>query len=198
MTRGVYWLVCALSPLPFLICVIHFICKLQESSVWEGEFERIHAKAAHMQQIQHRESVLLAPLKGSDPRYLDRQLESLHFALPEIKKLEAMRADHPDVEKVIQRLKEERLVFVEEAVRSNELFREVELRQQQPIEVNEEDLKRLLCLIEGVTIWPYGPKEGRPLFIIKEFKLSKQELPSKEKVFLIAMQLIRREAWESK
>jgi hypothetical protein len=102
------------------------------------------------------------------------------------------------VEKVIQRLREERLVFVEEAVRSTELFREVELSQQQPVEVNEEDLKRLLCLIEGVTIWPYGPKEGRPLFIIKDFKLSKQELPSKEKVFLIAMQLIRREAWESK
>jgi len=69
--------------------------------------------------------------------------------------------------------------------------------QQHVVEVNEEDLKRLLCLIEGTTIWPYGPKEGRPLLIIKDFKLSKKELFSKEKVFSLSMQLIKRENLET-
>ncbi len=66
-------------------------------------------------------------------------------------------------------------------------------RQQTPIELNEEDLKRLLCLIEGATIWPYGPKEGRPQLIIKDFTLSKKELPSQEKVYVVSIQLIKRE-----
>jgi hypothetical protein len=141
-------------------------------------------------------------LKNPDPHYLDKHVEPLTFLLPEIKKLETIQLENPDEEQIAKRLQwlkegDNRLRFSEEQIRANALFRETEEKQQHSVELNEEDLKKLLCLIEGITIWPYGPKEGRPQLIIKEFKLTKKELSSYEKVFVVSMQLIKRENLES-
>ncbi len=193
------WVIIFVAPLPFFACFFHFLSKAQELTALDFEIERIHTKVTHLEQIQKRESALLAPLKNPDPQYLDKYVETLHFLLPEIKKLEALQLENFDDELLNKRLQflksnHNQLTLNEEQIRSNDLFKEIEATTQHTIEVNEEDLKRLLCLIEGSTIWPYGPKEGRPLLIIKDFTLSKKELFSKEKVFVISMQLIKRES----
>jgi len=133
-------------------------------------------------------------LKNPDPHYLDKYIETLTFLVPELKKLEASE-NTEEMQKRLQFIKDgaNRLVFSEEEVRMAERLREIEEKQQHSVEMNEEDLKKLLCLIEGVTIWPYGPKEGRPQLIIKDFKLSKKKLSSQDKVFVVSMELIKRE-----
>jgi hypothetical protein len=144
--------------------------------------------------------MLLTSLKNPDPHYLDKNVETLTFLLPEVKKLESLLAENPEEEQLGRRLQflknGNRLIFSEEQIRTNDLFTEVEEKQQNPVEMNEEDLKKLLCLIEGITIWPYGPKEGRPQLIIKDFRLSKKELSSQEKVYVVSIQLIKRENLE--
>lgn len=190
------------APLPFIIALFHFIFGLQKLEELENEIERIHTKAVVLQESQRKENSLLSSLKNPDPHYLDKQVESLAFLFPEIKKLEAIQLENPDEEQIAKRLqflKEggNRLRFSEEQIRSNDHVRETEEKQQQPVELNEEDLRKLLCLIEGVTIWPYGPKEGRPQLIIKDFKLNKKELSSHEKVFVVSMELIKRENMET-
>ncbi len=196
---GLLW---ALAPLPFVCFLFHFISNLQKWEQLEGEIERLHVKSIQYEDIQRKESSLLASLKNPDPHYLGKQLETLTFLLSEIKKLETNKAENPDDEHIAKRLqflKEggNRLQFAEEQIRSHELFRETEEKQQHTIEVNEEDLKKLLCLIEGITIWPYGPKEGRPQLIITDFKLTKKQLPNQEKVFVVSMQLLKRENMDS-
>ena len=196
------WVVAALliAPLPFCFSLFHFYSQFDALKNLLSEIERVHAKIAQYQALEKRESTLLSSFKHPDPHYLDTHVETLNFLLPEVKKLEALQAEHPEDERLSKQLyllknTPNRLLFSEEQIRTNDLFREIEENQQQPVDVNEEDLKRLLCLIEGVTIWPYGPKEGRPLFIIKDFKLSKKAL-IKDKVFTLSMQLIRRENLE--
>jgi hypothetical protein len=189
------------APVPFFIFLFHFIFGMQKLEQLEGEMQRIHQKMVFLQEAQRKESFLLASLKNPDPHYLDKHVETLTFLLPEIKKLEAIQSEDSEDEHVAKRLqwlKEggNRLRFSEENIRANELFRETEEKQQTAIELNEEDLKKLLCLIEGTTIWPYGPKEGRPQLIIKDFKLAKKELPSHEKLYTVSMELIKRENLE--
>jgi hypothetical protein len=191
----------AIAPLPFFASLAHFFSGLQTLKELESELVRVSAKMVSNQALENKEASLLLALKNPDPHYLDKHVETLNFLLPEVKKLEAFQMEHPEDEQIAKRLlslkaTQNRLTFSEEQIRTNELFREVEEKQQRPIEVNEEDLKKLLCLIEGVTIWPYGPKEGRPLFIIKDFTLSKKELFAKEKIFIVSMQLIKRESVE--
>lgn len=164
--------------------------------------DRIQTKSLQFKLMEKRESSLLTGFKHPDPNYLDKHIETLTFLLPEIKKLEALQNEYPDADLVSKKLQALRppankLLFSEEQIRSTDRFREIEEMQERPVEMNEEDLKRLLCLIEGVTIWPYGPKEGRPLFIIKDLKLSKRELIAKEKTFVVSLELIKRETLEA-
>ena len=74
------------------------------------------------------------------------------------------------------------------------MFCEVEERQQNTIQANEEDLKKLLCFIEQVHIWPYGPKPGIPFLFITDFSLTKKSITPQQKVFCIDMKLVKREA----
>ncbi len=192
------WTILICAPIPFFWVLFNFIFGIQKLNHLEEEINRIHTKAIRSQQILQKENLLLTSLKNPDPHYLDKHVETLTFLLPEIKKLETLQMENPEDEQVnrrLQFLKEggNRLIFSEEQIRSNERFTEVEEKQQHPVEMNEEDLKKLLCLIEGITIWPYGPKEGRPQFIIKDFRLNRKELSSQEKVYVVSMQLIKRE-----
>lgn len=192
------WIILIIAPLPFVLLVFQFIFGLQKLELLEEDMERIHVKTLQVQESEKKESSILASLKNPDSHYLGKHVETLVFQLSEIKKFEMIQAENPDDDLIAKRLlflKEggNRLLFSEEQIRSNELFRETEEKQQHPVELNEEDLKRLLCLIEGITIWPYGPKEGRPQLIIKDFRLTKKEISSQEKVFVISMQLIKRE-----
>jgi hypothetical protein len=196
------WLILIAAPIPFFLILFQCIFGLQKLEQLEEEMQRIHTKMIMQQENQKKESYLLAALKNPDPHYLDKHVESLTFLLPEIKKLETVQlenADDDQIGKRLQWIKEggNRLRFSEEHIQNNALFRETEEQQQLPIELNEEDLKKLLCLIEGITIWPYGPKEGRPQLILKEFKLTKKELAPHEKVFVVSMQLIKRENLEA-
>lgn len=196
------WLLIVVAPIPFLTLLFHFIFNVQKLGMLEDEISRVHRKMVMLQESRQKESSLLASLKNPDPHYLDKNVESLTFLLPEIKKLEEIQSENPDEEMIVKRLRllkdgSNRLRFSEEAIRANDQFRETEEKQELPVEINEEDLKRLLCLIEGVTIWPYGPKEGRPQLIVKDFKLMKKELSSLEKVFVVSLQLVKRENLES-
>lgn len=201
LSNAVLWSVLIIAPFPFLFFLMHFIFGVQKMNAIEEEMERIHVRVTLSQEILRKESSLLNSLKNPDPHYLDKNIETLTFLLPEVKKLEAISLENPYDDQILKRLqflKEggNALVFEEEQIRTNETFREIEEKQQHPIEINEEDLKKLLCLIEGITIWPYGPKEGRPQLIIKDFRLSKKEISSQEKVFVITLQLIKRENLE--
>lgn len=195
-------LLLVIAPIPFIFLLCHSLLEMQKLEQIQQEIERVHLKSAQLQEIERKESAILSTLKNPDPHYLDKHIETLTFLLPEIKKLETLQTDNVDDESLTKRLqflKEggNRLVFAEDQIRTHELFREIEENQQHSIEVNEEDLKKLLCLIEGITIWPYGPKEGRPQLIIKDFKLTKKQLPTQEKVFVLSMQLLKRQKLES-
>lgn len=188
-----------LAPLPLLFVCYHTFSSWQHLNLLDTEAERILTKVVQAKQSNEKQAALLAPLKHSDPHYLDKYIETLTFLLPETKKIEALVAENPENDTLVKQLAQltsthNRLLFSEGAIRSNDQFKEIEAIQQHPVEMNEEDLKRLLCLIEGNTIWPYGPKEGRPLFVITDFKLSKKELADKEKVFVVSMKLLKRES----
>lgn len=198
LSNAALWIVLAVAPIPFFFFLMNFFFDIQKMNELEQEMERIHSRSVLSQEILRKESSLLNSLKNPDHHYLDKHIETLTFLLPEIKKLEAISIENPQDEQILKRLqflKEggNALVFSEEQIRNNEIFREIEEKQQHPIEINEEDLKKLLCLIEGITIWPYGPKEGRPQLIIKDFTLLKKEISPQEKVFVVTMQLIKRE-----
>lgn len=194
-----YMALLLIASLPFLYFFFHFFTQLFAYGNLADEMQRIYIKSAQLETLHQKENDFLASLKNPDHFYIDKHLETLYFLEPEIKKIEALLLDSPNDESLKKRLhflKEgpNRLLFSEIQTRQQSRFQEVEEKQQRLVEMNEEDLKKILSLIEGVTIWPYGPKEKRPQLIIKDFQLSKKEISSEEFVYAINMHLIKRES----
>src|SRR5579871_6519192 len=97
-------LLLSIAPIPFFIALFHFIFGLQKLEELENEIERIHTKAAVLQESQRKENSLLSSLKNPDPHYLDKHVESLSFLFPEIKKLEAIQLENAEEEQTEKRL----------------------------------------------------------------------------------------------
>ena len=104
-------------------------------------------------------------------------------------------ADKRSTEARLQFLDSEdnRLTFIEEEIRSSSTMKETEERQRHTVQMDEEDLKKLLSLIEEVSIDSFSPAENSPQIIVTDFQLEKKESPIKTKVFEIEMKLLKRE-----
>lgn len=191
------WLL-LLAPLPSCLVILHGYYRLHQLEELANTTQIIHKKILHNELIQKKEEKILSQLKLSDPQYLDKYVESLCFLQPEQKKLQALllenRLDSISSQRLNWISQENHLAFFEEKIRKHSLFCEVEERQQKTIQANEEDLKQLLCFVEQVHIWPYGPKPGIPFLFITDFHLTKKPITPQQKVFCIDMKLVKREA----
>jgi len=194
---NIYWILLLVAPLPLICLVFYYSTRVQQFCILEERIETLHEKKQQVDQIQRRQHSFMSTLSGADPLYIDKHLESLIFLESEIKKLETQITDTNELAaKRLSFLKEgeNRLLLVEEKIRTKNKMREVVEKMQHPIEIHEEDLKKLLCLIEGVTIWPYGPKEGRPQLLFHDFHLIRKQQPPSGAVFSLDFNMIKRES----
>lgn len=198
ITRSNWIWLLLLAPLPSCLVILHGYYRLYQLEELANTTQIIHKKILYNELIQKKEEKILSQLKISDPQYLDKYVESLCFLQPEQKKLQALSLENRLDSISSQRLhwisQENHLAFFEEKIRKHSLFCEIEERQQNTIQANEEDLKKLLCFIEQVHIWPYGPKPGIPFLFITDFSLTKKSITPQQKVFCIDMKLVKREA----
>jgi len=173
---------------------------------WQSEqMTNLHQRAIELQQRsqasekeEKKETAIRLLLREADRKYLEEKLETLVFLQPEMKRLQALSLHRKDPEMLLQRLDflksgKNQLVFVEGERRNLSGSIEVEEKTQHPIEINDEDLKRLLVLIEGRPIDPYSPPQGRPHLAVKNFDLSKKKSPLDEEVYVVNFELIKRE-----
>lgn len=193
-----YWALLLIAPLPIFYFLFHYSVTVERLKTLDEKMEILHARKEQSEAVQKRQHSVLTSLVQSDLFYIDKHIETLTFLEPEIKKMETLFTENAiddSVQKRLHFLKNgpNRLVFAEDKIRSKDKIREVTERQQHPVEMSEEDLRKLLCLVEGVTIWPYGPREGRPQLIIQDFHLLKKRVDAQEPVFVVNMNLIKRE-----
>jgi hypothetical protein len=64
-------------------------------------------------------------------------------------------------------LNENKLAFTEEKIEVSSQMKEVEEKQRYPVQMDENDLKQILSLIEDVPIENYLPVEKSPQLMIK-------------------------------
>jgi hypothetical protein len=182
-----------LAALPFFYVVLNFFSEMGELDEIAITIEQLRLKQERVKGRGQSEQSFLAKMKSADHFYIDKNLETLLFLEEEIAQMEAQT--DPGMKKHLETLKSSanKLLFSEEEIRRGDLFQEVEEKMQHPVEMNEEDLKKLLCLIEEVPIPPYTPLPNAPQLLIKNFELSRKILLPDQEVYQIDMQLIKRE-----
>jgi hypothetical protein len=183
---------------PFVTALFFISQIINEMEELESRFRSALAKEKLALERKERKERFLNRYSNANPYFLDEQIESLTFLEEEKQKLTSLSL-HPaipesqEIKNRLTFLDQNRLLFREGKIESSTQLKETEERQQQPVEIDEADLKKLLSLIEDIPIESHQPVEGTPQILVKEFRLKKQEAPFHREIFEIEMNLLKRE-----
>ncbi|MEM1282220.1 MAG: hypothetical protein AAGG81_01560 [Chlamydiota bacterium] len=152
---------------------------------------------------KRKQSVNMAVIdhyKEADHFYIDKYLETLTFLEPEIEALQKI-VNHKNFTgdtNITTRLDfltgpGNSLVFTEGVVQSYPLYQETTETLSHSVEVNIEDIRKVLARVEGIKIGPYKPGPNRPQMIVLDFKLDKKKQANDNEIYSLNMKLLKRE-----
>lgn len=193
-----YILIVALMPV--LLSSAYVMTKLKDLDGLNQEFESLKETLLYKDQRQASNKKVRAYFKDIDHFYIDKELESLSFLEPEIEVLQKIvsQKNFPDDEVIKKRLEflsgsGNHLVFNEGVVQNYGPFQEVLETQAHPVEINLNDLKKILSRIEGIEIGENEILRNRPQLLVLDFKLDKKTSPDKNETYQLSMKLLKRE-----
>lgn len=138
--------------------------------------------------------------RDADHFYIDKNLETMTLLEPEIESLKSIlnNPNFPDDENIKKRFdtitgNANSIKFVEGVVQSTPTFQEVTETLSHPVEVDVNDIRQILCRIEGVSIGGCTPPPEKPQLIILDFKIDKKTVSEKNEVFSLNLKLLKRE-----
>ena len=185
--------------LPFFFSFFIFTHQNEKIKAFEERVLFVQKQTLKKEAQIKKEEKILSQIAHSTPSYLEDCLHSMSFLATERQKWKIFISQVEPSQSMKERSiflenGANRLEFIEGETQKNGIFVEQEVKQKSPVEINEEDLKSLLCSIEGVKIHPYEPKEGAPQILIKSFEMEKKSVEdTKEKNYSVQMQLIKRQ-----
>ncbi|HEX2582488.1 MAG TPA: hypothetical protein VHL30_00030 [Chlamydiales bacterium] len=180
---------------PFLASFLLFQEK-QALEIFEHQFSSIVSKSKRAFEKKGRKEKFLELHKKSDPYFLDKEIESLSFLEQEKKRLKNWLS-HPAIankEALWSRLRwlesdQNRLSFADDEMQFSKTVKETLEKQREIVELDQDDLKHLLALIEELP----PVKMNRPQLVISEFSLTKKKTELQNEVFELKMELLKRE-----
>jgi len=135
---------------------------------------------------------------NTDRFYIDKHVESLKLLNEEQELLDRIVnnssvAPDPRIVRRLEQLKANKLEFSEGSVESYSFFNEVPESQARSVEVDTDDIRRVLARLEGVVIGDAEPGPSRPQIIITDFRLDRKRTGKETELYSLNMKLIKRE-----
>lgn len=190
------WLFFTLLITPFFLALAVLAPRYFALRETEKTFDAaaLRGRCALEKRIEREE--FLSRYSNCEPYFIDQCLEALPLLQTNIHELHAMK-NHPackNREALMKRIEflegsENRLSFAEENIRSSKRIKETEERLLHPVEVDANDLERLLSLIEDVAIGGYVPDPASPQLIIQDFSLTQKN----NALYELNLSLLKRE-----
>ena len=186
--KGNPWLVpLFLLPLCLVLWTLHR--KNECLSEAAEKVDIMEQKASSAERLLDKQQQVWSAAQKSNPQYLSSVVEALPLLAPELHRVQALARQSPENTSLQERLSflqgdSNRIRFIQQAERSGKFFQETELKMQNTVQMNEDDLKKFLSAIEI--------DQDRPLLIIKEFELKKQKEKADETVYNIKAEIIKR------
>lgn len=167
--------------------------------LWE-QFYASSRKAKTAIAKKERKEKFVVRHSHSDPYFVNKEIESLVFLADEQALLKKWM-NHPSIahkQPLKQRLHflesgENVFRFKEEEVQFSKLYKETVEKQRDPVEMNNDDLKKILSLIEESSTQDASQQTNRPQLIVSEFYLQKKENPLRKEVLEVKFDLFKRE-----
>jgi hypothetical protein len=189
-----------LGLLPFLFVLFNYSTKNSQLNEIQTNLDYIKQRAYSLEQKQAQNISLRNYYRNADHFYIDKYLEAITFQEPEIENLKSiMKEKNFTSDKAIEKRLEfltssaNHLSFVEGVVQTYPFFQETTETLAHPVEVNVEDIKKILARIEGIKIGNYEPGPNPPQLLILDFKIDKKTSGNEGEVYILNMKLLKRE-----
>ena len=189
-----------LGLLPILFAIFYFTSQQSEVKGIKTNIQELQQFALVREKKQATNIAVRNHFRDADHFYIDKHLETLVFLEPEIESLQKALSNKnvADDEAFKKRLEfltgpGNNLSFSEGVVQSSPIFQEITETLVHPVEINTQDLQKILSRIEGVNIGSYQPSPNRPQLIILDFKLDRKNVAEKNEVFQLNLKLLKRE-----
>jgi hypothetical protein len=186
--------------LPALFLGLYFFSKQSSLDELSHRIEELQTLTEQQEKRQATNLAVIRHFQDADHFYIDKHLEVLTFLEPEVEALQKIAKDKnfTDDEQVKKRLEYlsgpgNTLRFTEGVVQKYPQFQETTETLIHPVEVNMNDLQKILTFIEGIPLGSYKPAPHRPQMLILDFKLDKKQLPDKNEVYTLNLKLLKRE-----
>lgn len=194
----VYLILGGLIPIVFVL--IDFFYHKQLLNAQEAYVESVYQSFLLEGEKQELNENIYQNYRNADRRYIEEQLETLSFLHDEKEKIKQLLQleifrDHETLQKRLEFLTgvQNQLVFVEGEVETYPHFKETVLSLAHPVDLDAEDLKKLLARIENVPIGENIPPFGCPQFIVTEFRLERKSREGQNEFFKLEMKLLKRD-----
>lgn len=190
----------ALGALPLLFAFFVFYNQKSQLDELQQTVESIQHQAFLKEKKQALNLAVRQHFLEGDHFYIDKHVETLVFLESEIESLQKIMTDKnfADDERIKKRLEfltsqANSLNFAEGMVQTFPFFQETEETLVHPVEINLNDLKKILSRIEGVQIGENSSGPHRPQLLITDFRLEKKKVQDKQEVFSLNLKLLKRE-----
>jgi hypothetical protein len=174
--------------------------KFEKVKKIEKEISEIYKKGKDSTTIRSLKKEFFLKFLKKDPYFIDKHLKSFTFRRKEIKNLEKLLLEPAFIESTLlkERLnflkgEKNKLFFKQQSIKSNLFLKETQEIQKREIEIDEEDIKRILSFFENVKISNHLPFKNSPHMIIKRFSYLRDDKTLKLK----NLSIIKRDFYEN-
>jgi hypothetical protein len=184
-------LLLALGLVPLCLVIWRLEEKSTQLEILTKKIEALEERALSYENSKATRAIIWEAVKQSNPNYLSQVIESLPLLTAEQSRVQALARQYPSNLALQERLSflqgdKNRIRFIQEAQRAGPFFQETEHKMQNTVQMNEDDLKKFLTLIEEED------SKDRPLLFIKEFELKRLKEKADEIVYNVQAELIKR------
>jgi hypothetical protein len=181
-----------LIPLFIVVWVLHK--KDVQLKILGKQIAALEKKALFLKEQKAKQDYVWNLAQKGDSCYLSQVVESLPLLTPELHRVQALSRHYPENQVLRERLaflqgEKNRIKFVQQIERIGSFFHEAELKLQNTVQMNGDDLRKFLVAVEGDD---YSANQERPILIIKDFELIKQKEKADEAVYNIQIEIIKR------
>jgi hypothetical protein len=181
----------ALALVPLCLLILRLENKKTELQIWTKKIEALEENARILENSKTARDRLWQSVKQCNPNYLSQSVEALPLLTPELNRVQALVRQYPSNISLQERLSflqgdKNRIRFTQIAQREGRFFQETELKMQNSVQMNDDDLKKFLAAIED------HEESGRPLLVMKVFELKKTKEKADEFVYNIQAEIIKR------
>jgi hypothetical protein len=197
--RAFYYLL-VLGLIPICFSLFNYFSNQSRISTLQSSLENLQQLALLREKKQAANMAIRNHYRDADHFYIDKYLETLIFLEPEIESLQKILSNKnvADDEQIKKRLEYltgpgNSFAFSEGIVQSSPFFQETTETLIHPVEINVQDLQKVLSRIEGLTIGPYAPSPNRPQLLVLDFKLDRKSISDKNEAYQLNLKLLKRE-----